>query len=210
MASLTPPPSATADHDGQKMMESIIRSLAQYSVESAVKGISAILKQNDDLLEKTASLEEDLKASVKNSVLIATQLQTAEAQQDKKQDALNRLEQERANSEAKLKRAHDQVAKLTSEITATKEEITKTFKSKEDTEQQLEKKTQENSSQKAQLRQSEKSLQEIQETLNGLQRRYDTDHAELVSLRSKAVSLQEVPKSATPALSVNPYSLSRW
>lgn len=215
MASPTPPASTTADHDdraacSQKMMESIIRPLAQCSAEAAFKGISAILHQNDTLQEKNASLKEDLEASDKTNMRIVDRIQAVEAERDQKQVALDRLKEESANGQAKLKQAHDQVAKLTTEITANKEEITNTFKSKQDKEQQLETKNQENSAQKEELRKRGEILKDTRKALEELQQNYDKDHAELVSLRSKAVSLQEVPKSARPALLVILYTVQMF
>lgn len=184
----------------QQMMENLIRSLAQCSGEAACRGISAIIQHNDALLERNATLKKDLDASDKTNMRIVDRIQAAEAERDEKQGALDKVREERDKVVAKLKQADDQVAMLAIEITATKEQITSTFKSNEATEKRLEVKVQENSVQKKELRQRGEMLQETQRRLEALQKKYDEDHAELVSLRSKAVSLQELPKSARSAL----------
>lgn len=208
MASPVSPVSTAVDHihedrgpySPQQMMESLIRSLSQCSAEPAYKGISAILHENDGLREKKAGLEQDLAAALNTNMRIVDRIKAAEAERDHKQGALVKLQQERDHGQAELERTHEQVATLTAEITATKEEITKTFKSKDETEQRLERKTQENSAQKEELRLNGEMLQGARKKLDALQKEHDKDHAELVSLRSKAVSLQELPKSARPAL----------
>lgn len=208
MASPVSPVSTAVDHvhedrgpdSPQQMVETLIWSLSQCSAEAAYKGMSAILDKKNGLLEKNADLEQKLDAALVTNMLIAGRIKAAKAELDHQQDALDKLQQEKDHGQAELERAHDQVATLTAEITATAEEINKTFQSKLDTEQQLERKIQENSAQKEELRLNGEMLQGARKKLEALQKEHDKDHAELASLRSKAMLLQELPKSARPTL----------